>query len=614
MKNFIDIYKKNFRILKFLHKMDRNAIPLTLFKCSLEALYPYIGFIFMAKIIDLLLLQHWQQAILFTGIMLILQCVIGIIIDILREVFEAITMSINRKGIHELCKHNLEMDYMSLEDKEIKKEIERAELGAANNGGFGSVLGDDAEVIKALISIVISFVFIVNLCFQVNGSSNEFLNVILSTEGSLLILGILLFVMFMIYAKISKKANDQIIDLFNESIETMQESNYFINQVFMDYTKAKEIRLYRMKDMLLQFFTHRNKRMLKFNKQRNQFDHKIQFSGSLSNDILNIFVYIFVALKVFTKAISIGSFTQFVGSFQQMNLSIRTFIEKTNQVIIYNTYLIYFLDFIEQENKLCTGSLPIEKRNDNIYEIEFHNVSFHYPNTEVEVLKNVSLKITLKDKLACVGRNGAGKTTFIKLLCRLYDPSEGYITLNGIDIKKYDYLEYLQLFSVVFQDFSLFAFPLKENIACSMEEEDQKVWDCLEKAGVKEKVEGMSEQLDTLLFKYYGEEGEEISGGEAQKLAIARALYKDSPFVVLDEPTAALDPISEYEIYARFNNLVNDKTSIFISHRMSSCRFCDDIIVFDQGRIIQRGNHDTLIKDEKNVYANMWNAQSKYYA
>lgn len=228
-------------------------------------------------------------------------------------------------------------------------------------------------------------------------------------------------------------------------------------------------------------------------------------------------------------------------------------------------------------------------------------------------MQNVSLKITLKDKLACVGRNGAGKTTFIKLLCRLYDPCEGYITLNGIDIRKYDYLEYLKLFSVVFQDFSLFAFPLKENIACSMEGNLDMVWECIDKVNIRDKVEMMKQQLDTMLYQYYDEEGEEVSGGEAQKIAIARALYKDGPFVVLDEPTAALDPISEYEIYSHFNTLVEDKTSIFISHRMSSCRFCDDIIVFDKGKIIQRGNHQTLMKDEKNVYASMWNAQAKYY-
>ena len=340
---------------------------------------------------------------------------------------------------------------------------------------------------------------------------------------------------------------------------------------------------------------------------------KFLLTTSFLSDFVLLIAYIFVGLKTYIGAVSIGSFTQYVGAVRQMNTSLRVIIESINKISLCQSYLKFYTDFLDKKNKLDTGSLSVERHGDNEYDIEFHNVSFKYPGSEEYILKNVSVKLDMKSRFAIVGRNGAGKTTFIKLLCRLYDVTEGIITLNGVDIRSYDYQEYLNLFASVFQDFSLFSIPIKENVVCSDKVDEDKVWKVLECAGVKERVEKMGSKLDTRLYHDMGD-GEDISGGEAQKIAIARALYKDAPFVILDEPTAALDPISEYEIYSRFNEMVDDKTSIYISHRMSSCRFCDDILVFDKGMIIQRGNHDILMKDIDSVYAKLWHAQAKYYA
>ena len=215
------------------------------------------------------------------------------------------------------------------------------------------------------------------------------------------------------------------------------------------------------------------------------------------------------------------------------------------------------------------------------------------------------------EKIALVGPNGAGKTTLIMLLCRLYEPTEGRILLNGKDIREYDYREYLNLFGVVFQDFKLFAMNVAENVAASEEFEEAFVWECLEKAGIKERVSKMDEGIHTQLYNV-GVKGVEISGGEAQKIAIARALYKSAPFIVLDEPTSALDPVAEYEIYAGFDKLVAEKLAVYISHRMSSCRFCERILVLEKGRIAEEGNHDTLLQQD-GIYAKMWNMQAKNY-
>ena len=326
--------------------------------------------------------------------------------------------------------------------------------------------------------------------------------------------------------------------------------------------------------------------------------------------ISSIYAYLLVLLKVMAGAVSIGSFTQYVGALAAFQNDISRILYSSMRIRRMVSYLGHFLDFLALKST-HTGTIPTEKRQDHVYEIEFHHVSFAYPGSTEPVLKDLSCKLTLKHKMAVVGLNGAGKTTFIKLLCRLYDPTEGYITLNGVDIRKYDYRQYQALFGVVFQDFQLFPFPVGQNVAASLHFDEERLWRCLEQAGVADRVRAMGQKLETPISAV-DEAGENVSGGEAQKLAIARALYKDAPFVVLDEPTAALDPLSEYEIYSRFDELVRDKTSIYISHRMSSCRFCQDILVFQEGRLVERGSHETLL-EAKGLYASLWNAQAQYY-
>ena len=274
-------------------------------------------------------------------------------------------------------------------------------------------------------------------------------------------------------------------------------------------------------------------------------------------------------------------------------------------------YLINYANYLELPNEKYDGTLPIEKRLDNDYELEFKNVSFHYPNNQEMVLKNITAKIHVGHKMAIVGTNGSGKSTFIKLLCRLYDPTEGEILLNGIDIRKYDYDEYRQIFGVVFQDFQLFAFSVAQNVAAGTEYDVERVWKALGQAGLRERAQKMEKGIETVIYKQE-DEGVEISGGEAQKLAIARALYKDAPVVILDEPTAALDPVSELEIYERFDEMVKEKTAIYISHRMSSCRFCENILVFEDGNIAQMGSHADLVERD-GLYARLWRAQAQYY-
>lgn len=325
-------------------------------------------------------------------------------------------------------------------------------------------------------------------------------------------------------------------------------------------------------------------------------------------------VYAFVCLKAWAGAFAIGEVTQYIASITKVSGGVSSLIETVGRLRHNGTFLKEIFCFLDLPNTMYQGSLTVEKRKDRDYEVEFRDVSFRYPGSSIYALRHINMKFHIGGRLAVVGRNGSGKTTFIKLLCRLYDPTEGEILLNGINIRKYNYLDYMSIFSIVFQDFKLFAFPLGQNVAAGVNYDKKHAADCLKKAGFEERLNRMPQGLDTYLYKDFSDDGVDISGGEAQKIALARTLYKNSPFLVLDEPTAALDPIAEAEIYEKFNEIVEDKTAIYISHRLSSCRFCDDIAVFDEGKIVQQGSHDKLVADQNGKYYELWHAQAQYYA
>lgn len=325
------------------------------------------------------------------------------------------------------------------------------------------------------------------------------------------------------------------------------------------------------------------------------------------------FIYVFTCLKAWGGAFDVGSITQYVGAATAMVGNIFTLTGLLGDLETNTGYLDQTFAFLDIQNTMYQGSLTTEKRADRKYEVEFRDVSFHYPGSKVWALRHVNRKFKVGQRLAMVGENGSGKTTFIKLLCRLYDPQEGQILLNGIDIRKYRYEDYRNIFSVVFQDFQLICQPLGANVAGSSTYDRTRAEKALTDAGFGERLAAMEKGLDTMIYKNLSDDGVEVSGGEAQKIAIARALYKDAPFMILDEPTAALDPIAEAEIYGKFDEIAGDKTAIYISHRLSSCKFCDEILVFHEGAVIQQGSHEALVTDTEGKYYELWNAQAQYY-
>ena len=375
---------------------------------------------------------------------------------------------------------------------------------------------------------------------------------------------------------------------------------------------AKDVRIYNQKPVISKQLEEKERFFTEFYKFA-KYDAKVNSAGTAIACICNGIIYLYIALKALGGAFGVGEIVLYAGAIVQFNNGFSSALVSIGQLMVNNPFLDKVFQFLDLSNPMYKGSLTTEKRSDNKYEIEFCNVSFKYPSSDDYALKNVSMKFNVGQRLAIVGENGSGKTTFIKLLCRLYDPTEGEILLNGIDIKKYNDEEYKKIFSVVFQDFALLPFTLGQNVAVNMDYDEEKVKNTLENAGFSDRLETMPNGLDTYLYKNFEEDGVEPSGGEAQKIALARALYKDAPFIVLDEPTAALDPIAEFEVYSKMNDIVGDKTAVFISHRLSSCRFCSDIAVFHEGCLIQRGSHDSLVEVETGKYHELWNAQAQYY-
>ena len=257
---------------------------------------------------------------------------------------------------------------------------------------------------------------------------------------------------------------------------------------------------------------------------------------------------------------------------------------------------------------------PLPVKEEHLYTLELRDVSFRYPGADHDTLSHVNLTIHPGEKLALVGKNGAGKTTLIKLLCGLYDPTEGQVLLDGEDIRQYNRRDYYKHFSAVFQQFSVLAGTMAENVAQTNSEKVDlpKMWDCLERAGIADKVRELPRKENTHLGREVYLDGIDLSGGQMQRLMLARALYKDAPVVVLDEPTAALDPIAESDLYQKYSALTGNRTSVYISHRLASTRFCDRILLIENGGIAEEGTHEELLS-RGGRYAYLFDIQSKYY-
>lgn len=346
---------------------------------------------------------------------------------------------------------------------------------------------------------------------------------------------------------------------------------------------------------------------------RTLYRHIFLLSGvsSLTSVIQTFTLYSVVAYSAIQKTISIGDFTMYISSISAASGCLLTIVSAMIDISKNTKYATDMRLFFEIERKTEIGGILPDRSANNV-DIEFRNVSFKYPRTERYVLRHISFTVHSGEKISIVGKNGSGKTTLIKLLLRLYEPTEGEILVGGKNITDYDYKAYLSLFAPVLQDYKIFAFSCKENIELNLEDNEERLMRAIHDSDLDEKISSLPNGVLTPVYKQFDENGVEFSGGENQKLAIARAIYKDAPIILLDEPTANLDPLAEYDIYTMIYHMLGNKTSFFVSHRLASGRFCDRIFVVDGGEIIADGPHDSIVKSCE-LYREMFEKQAQFY-
>ena len=490
--------------------------------------------------------------------------------------------------------HSMELDFQLTEEKEALDQVEKARTGMDwySGGAYGiaeQIFGGAANLIKVFGLVTI-----------------------ISLHAPLLLLVILVYVIIMGF--VSAKNNKIGLEVYKKLAKINRLFGYYGWNI-VDFRYGKDIRLYDARKMMVDCWDRNSAASNAHWKWQAETGMKYTLIGDVANIVRMMVSYLYVGFLAIRNVFSLGILVQMIQSADELNNTLGGLVFNLQEVLKRCNYAYEFVLFMEYPEALEKGDRSVDKE---IKEIEFKNVSFKYPGTDKLILDNISIKIGAGEHLSIVGLNGAGKTTFIKLLCRLYDPTEGEILVNGINIKEYDYKQYMSLFAPVFQDFKLFAFPIEENITLKEREEAEKpagdkLGNIIDLVNLNEMLGKLEKGTGTMLFKYFDESGIEPSGGEQQKIAIARALYKESPVVILDEPTAALDPIAEYEIYRQFHTLVGDKTAFYISHRLSSCRFCDEIAVFSEGKIAEYGTHDELVNRPDGIYAKMYETQAQYY-
>lgn len=606
----MEITKRGYRLL---HTYTPGLIRAKTVSAVIEGLFPFVSIWFSAQIINELMRERRQGVFLgyilaITGIHFLFSMIKNVSDKVGNEK-EADMWNQFRKIFTD---KQLSMDYADLENQEIQKQKQKAEENLFMFGnGLGQLVWNSSDLARVVTGIIASVSLTVSL-FKAK-SGNKVMDSWLWIPAILAVMILLGYV----YYLLEKKENHVFAKWTEGTVWFNRTFQFFGHELYDNTRRAKDVRIYGQEKMAEREF----EKMEAHNEEDNAYLNKMSsYKGFtyLAKGTGSALCYLFVVTKAALGAFGTGSIVQYVGAFTELANHVGFLMLSYLENRIYTEHLEKLFEYLDLPNNKYQGKLPVEKNffcndGENDYEIEFRNVSFKYPGSDTYVLNHINTRLSIGKKQAFVGTNGAGKTTFVKLLCRLYDPTEGEILLNGIDIKKYDYEEYMALFAFVFQDFKLFSFTLGQNIAANKNYDRNRVEECIKKVSFYDRYLAMEEGLDTYLYQDISEKGLEISGGEAQKIALARALYKGTPMIVLDEPTAALDPFAEARVYEDFSLMVEHKTAIYISHRLSSCRFCDEITVFDSGRIVQKGTHAELVKDKTGQYFALWNAQARYY-
>lgn len=591
--------------IKLLWAMDRKFPVIVILQGGLNALLFYLPVILVARILDLLVYrENSADPVSIAVVGLVGIWILKGVKALLEKEMKTRSYQIAMRFETLVPVNTLNISFSDLESDYAKEMRARILADRSWGSGFFGVADKFCNLCNSGFELLGSVIMLIPLAMQVSGSAAGKVAAALLFNIGLAVVGA------SVYAKWYQKKESAAM---NQMTQAEKNSRFW----YMDEGGSGAIGAQSLKDI----FMYRAKKMIqktidieREGVRKNVFTiARINSAGGLGTGMIQgillcVSYYCVLALAI-AGTITVGMVLRYAQAIFQACMSVSASIRLAGEFRTDVGRIASTLEYLNLEAEKTKGDSFTEMTKGVI---EFRNISFRYPGTKELVLDHVSLKIEPSEKIAVVGKNGSGKTTLVKLLCRLYEPEEGEILWNGKNIREYDLREWQKIFAIVFQDYSLLSLTLGQNVAASEQYETERAKEVLQLAGFGERLNKLKKGLETVVYPEYEQDGVSFSGGEEQKIAIARAIYKGGQICILDEPTAALDPVSESRVYESFDEIVKGKTAVYISHRLSSCKFSDRIFVLDNGKIAESGTHEALLS-KNGLYAQLWQAQAQYY-
>ena len=591
--------------IKLLWAMDRKFPVIVILQGGLNALLFYLPVLLVARILDLLVYrENSADPVSIAVVGLVGIWLLKGVKALLEKEMKTRSYQIAMRFETLVPVNTLNISFSDLESDYAKEMRARILADRSWGSGFFGVADKFCNLCNSGFELLGSVIMLIPLAMQVSGSAAGKVAAALLFNIGLAVVGA------SVYAKWYQKKESAAM---NQMTQAEKNSRFW----YMDEGGSGAIGAQSLKDI----FMYRAKKMIqktidteREGVRENVFTiARINSAGGLGTGMIQgillcVSYYCVLALAI-AGTITVGMVLRYAQAIFQACMSVSASIRLAGEFRTDVGRIASTLEYLNLEAEKTKGDSFTEMTKGVI---EFRNVSFRYPGTKELVLDHVSLKIEPSEKIAVVGKNGSGKTTLVKLLCRLYEPEDGELLWNGKNIREYDLREWQKIFAIAFQDYSLLSLTLGQNVAASEQYETERAKEVLQLAGFGERLNKLKKGLETVVYPEYEQDGVSFSGGEEQKIAIARAIYKGGQICILDEPTAALDPVSESRVYESFDEIVKGKTAVYISHRLSSCKFSDRIFVLDNGKIAESGTHEALLS-KNGLYAQLWQAQAQYY-
>ncbi len=577
------------KFILFAFKTYKKYFTVVAFKCITLSIQTIFNAYTLSILISSLEFKDYHKSIIagfcLAGINLILNILNKLVIRLI-----SIHQVKMREALdHRICFKLTKIPYQYLEDPHYLDLAERARFAIENEECIDTLLTSSANMIQYIMTFIGLSAIMISFDFKL-----------------IIILGIAVLFNIILMGIFFKTQ----LKFYDDNLDVNRKFNYYVG-VLLDNKNGKDFRIYPIGSFLRDKYNWFAKKICDFYNEYLRKSFSIKSLMQVVKYIEMLLVYGLVAVRTIVNRLPVSSFSLYVSTALSFSSSVSTMINTSMSFISGLRLINPIIELMEIKDEEEVGKkIPLQ---DTIQTLEFRNVTFSYPKTTSLILKDISFKVNAGEKISIVGLNGAGKTTLVKLLCRLYRPNSGDILINEISIYDYEYNSYIQQISTLFQDFKLFAYSLKENIL-NNDGTDEEAYAAICKVGLKDKIDSLPEGINSLYMKSFDEGGVELSGGETQKLAFARVLHSKASIIILDEPTSALDPIAEAEFYQNFNSTVQDKTVIYISHRMSSAIFSDKILVIDSGIISEFDTHTNLMRKTESLYYKLYKTQAENYA